>query len=390
MHVACGPSPADRIPRASRPPFARRAHLMPFCPRPAAAVPRAPASGTVARMKRHRVLLGIVLVLVATAGCKKKQATTTEPAGSGSAVATGSDTGGSAGSAGSDTGSAVELDAGAGSAAAAGAPDPGELATPESVYYDVGRDMYMISSINGTAAGADDNGYLTVVNPDGSNARANANWRWIDGQFADIKLDAPKGMAISGDTLYVADITVVRRFEAKSGKQLADIAIPGATFLNDVVADGGNGVFVSDTGVDASFKPAGTDAIYHITEDGKLTTRIKGKHLDGPNGVWATGKDMIWVVTFGSNELYMVDEKGMKGNVTKLPKGQLDGIVRLDDGDFLIASWEGKCVYRGKPGGEWKEVISDVESPADIAYDPKRKRLLIPGFNTNKLTVHQL
>src|SRR5437870_3364497 len=69
--------------------------------------------------------------------------------------------------------------------------DPGTLSTPESVYYDEGRDMYMISNINGKPAEADDNGYVTVVNPDGSNERANASWKWIDGSAADIKLDAP-------------------------------------------------------------------------------------------------------------------------------------------------------------------------------------------------------
>ena len=47
-------------------------------------------------------------------------------------------------------------------------------------------------------------------------------------------------------------------------------------------------------------------------------------------------------------------------------------------------------VKADKPGGEWKEVISDVESPADIDYDPKRKKILIPGFMTNKVTLHSL
>src|SRR5205807_742479 len=83
--------------------------------------------------------------------------------------------------------------------------------------------------------------------------------------------DAPKGFAIVGDTLYVADITVVRRFDAKTGKQKDDIKIPGATFLNDLAADGAGGAWVSDTGMDASFKPTGTDAIWHIGKDGAAT-----------------------------------------------------------------------------------------------------------------------
>nr|MDQ3368654.1 SMP-30/gluconolactonase/LRE family protein [Myxococcota bacterium] len=278
----------------------------------------------------------------------------------------------------------------AGAAVAAGGFDPGELQTPESVLYDATRDMYVVANINGKPLDADGNGYLTVVNPDGSNERATANTKWINGAADDIKLDAPKGMAISGDTLYVADITVVRQFEAKSGIQKADIKIEGAAFLNDVASDGAGGVFVTDTGVDASFQSTGEDAVYHIAKDGKVTTRIKNKDLGGPNGVWPGDKGSVWVVTFTSGEIFEVDAKGKKGKAQKLPKGQLDGIVGLEGGEFLVSSWEGKALYRGKPGGAWKEVLTDVESPADFGYDPKRKRILIPGFMTNQLTIHQL
>ncbi|HLL23493.1 MAG TPA: hypothetical protein VK427_15255, partial [Kofleriaceae bacterium] len=215
-------------------------------------------------MTRH-----MLLVVVALIACKKKQ--TDEPAkpvGSGSAVVVAPD-------------AAVVDAADANDAAAAGGLDPGTLSTPESVLYDEGRDMYMVANIAGKPTDVDDNGYLTVVNPDGSNARANANWKWIAGEAGDIELDAPKGMAISGDTLYVADITVVRRFEAKAGKQKDDVKIAGATFLNDVTPDGNGGVFVSDSGLDADFSPNGSDAVYHVDAAGKVTTRIKQKDLGG-------------------------------------------------------------------------------------------------------------
>ena len=43
-------------------------------------------------------------------------------------------------------------------------------------------------------------------------------------------------------------------------------------------------------------------------------------------------------------------------------------------------------MYRGD-GKEWKPVVSDVESPADIGYDSKRKRLLIPLFQGNGIAI---
>jgi hypothetical protein len=328
--------------------------------------------------------LGIGLLVLATAaGCKKKEtpATTTTTPGSGSAPAMAMGSGSGSGSA------AMAMGSGSGSAEApkkdAGF-DAGALQTPESVLYVAADDSYLVSNINGKPAEADDNGYIQKVKPDGGGTK------WIDGSAADVKLDAPKGMWIAGDTLYVADITVVRQFDAKTGKQKADIKIPGATFLNDVSSDGADGVFVSDTGMDANFKPTGTDAIWHITKDGKATALVKNKDLGGPNGVWPGDKGGVWTVTFRTGELYEVDAKGKKGTATKLPKGQLDGLIKLDNGDFLVSSWEGKNVYRGKPGGEWKEVATDVEAPADIGYDSKRKKLLIPQFMASKVVVKDL
>jgi hypothetical protein len=103
--------------------------------------------------------------------------------------------------------------------------------------------------------------------------------------------------------------------------------------------------------------------------------------------VTAGEKGAVWVVTFGSGEIYDVDAKGKQGKPQKLPKGQLDGVIVLDGGDVLVSSWEGSVIYRGKPGGEWKPIIENVKSPADIGYDTKRHRILIPIFTGNTVII---
>src|SRR5439155_21962009 len=112
--------------------------------------------------------------------------------------------------------------------------------------------------------------------------------------------------------LHVADLTVVRKFDDKTGAPKGEIAIPGSTFLNDLASDG-KSVYVSDTGMKAgaggNFEPTGTDAVWQITAD-KPTKLASGKDLNRPNGLDVVdGK--LWVVTFGSNELYQID-KGKK------------------------------------------------------------------------------
>ncbi|WP_245446300.1 hypothetical protein [Mesorhizobium kowhaii] len=98
--------------------------------------------------------------------------------------------------------------------AAAPAAQAGELwrATgleqPESALFDATNNRIIVSNIVGNPGDADGNGYLSVLSIDGKTVTQH----WTDG------MDAPKGMAISGGKLYVADITKVRVVDLASGK----------------------------------------------------------------------------------------------------------------------------------------------------------------------------
>jgi sugar lactone lactonase YvrE len=260
------------------------------------------------------------------------------------------------------------------------------LQTPDSVLYDSDQDVYFISNINGQPLDADGNGYISRVNPE----TLKGDMKWIDGAKPDITLNAPKGMAIVGDTLYVTDITVVRKFNRKTGAPEGEMPLPGSTFLNDAASDG-KSVYICDSGLkvgaSGNFEPSGTDAIWKIT--GTKTEKIaRGKELKGPNGVETTGGN-VWVVSFSANELYRLD-KGKKADVTMLPKGSLDGLVHMNDGSFLVSSWDGKAVYRGKPHGKFTPIVENINAPADIGYDTKRGRLLIPHFMDSIITIHNV
>ena len=260
------------------------------------------------------------------------------------------------------------------------------LSTPESVLYDADQDVYFISNINGSPVAVDNNGYISRVKPD----TLQGEMKWIEGGKPGFTLNAPKGMAIVGDTLYVCDLGAVRKFNRKTGAAEGEVAIPGATFLNDAASDG-KSVYVSDSGLKAgaggNFEGTGTDAVWQIT-DNKPKKLASGQDLKRPNGVEvADGK--LWVVTFGGNELYQID-KGKKTNVTTLPSGSLDGLLHMSDGTFLVTSWDSKTVYRGKPGATFTAVVENINSPADIGYDTKRHLLLIPHFMDNIVSVHSL
>jgi hypothetical protein len=92
-------------------------------------------------------------------------------------------------------------------------------------------------------------------------------------------LDAPKGRALVGDTLWVADINHVRAFNRRTGAKIADIDLSSqhATFLNDVAVGGDGALYVTDTGIlfDAKggMSHPGIDQIFKI--EGRKVTALK-------------------------------------------------------------------------------------------------------------------
>jgi hypothetical protein len=251
------------------------------------------------------------------------------------------------------------------------------------VLYDPDQDVYFVSNINGRPADKDDNGFISKMTPDGR-----CELLFIDGAKPNIQLHAPKGLALQGGLLYVTDIDRVRSFDAKTGAPQHEILLQGSTFANDIGAGTDGSLYVTDSGLKADFSPSGTDAVFKITS-GKAKVLAHGPELGHPNGIFP-GPGGAWVVTFGSGELYWISDKGARENVQKLPKGKNDGVLAMADGRLLISSWEGASVLVGTPGAEFTELLGSVDAPADIGFDVKRNRLLVPLFMKDSLVFHEL
>jgi len=261
---------------------------------------------------------------------------------------------------------------------------------PESVLMDTVADLYLVSNINGSPLDKDDNGFISRVNPDGTIAEL----KWIDGENSNVTLNAPKGMAIRGDTLFVADINCVRIFNRVTGEAADGECIEGATFINDLAVGPEGSVFVTDTGMRegaGGLEPSGTDGVYRYPfQAGRAgATLAKGPDLGGPNGVAVSSRG-IFVVTFRSGEILRFTAEGEKTQVVQRPGWQLDGIVFTNDGGFLFSNWADSAVYKVDAGGKLAKLVTGVETPADIGYDPKRNRVLIPLFNKNEVVIQDL
>jgi sugar lactone lactonase YvrE len=147
-------------------------------------------------------------------------------------------------------------------------------------------------------------------------------------------------------------------------------------------------VYFTDSGLKAGpqgFAPTGTDAVYRFDAAGRPVAVARDTSLGHPNGLLADSAGLV-VVTFGSGAVFLLDAAGQRTDLAKPPAGALDGVVRLADGSLLVSSWEGKAVYHLASGAAaWTTAVDSVESPADIGYDTKRQRVLIPLFTPSEV-----
>ncbi|WP_319380334.1 hypothetical protein [Thiomicrorhabdus sp.] len=257
--------------------------------------------------------------------------------------------------------------------------------TPESVEYSVKTDHYYVANINGSPFGKDNNGFISLLSPEGKVVEL----KWLAGGEKDVHLNAPKGMAALGGRLYVADIDHVRVFSLPEGRPLFTVRVPGASFLNGVSPASQGGVWVTDSGVKEGFKPSGKDAVYHVSADGVLTTLVSGMDLGRPNGVLEKD-DEILVVTIASGQLHHFDLTGKLLQSESLPFNRLDGLVEDVNGNVIVSSWAAKAALHWQEGKPLETIFSDLESPADLGMDIQRNRLLIPSFLNNKVWIKSL
>jgi hypothetical protein len=265
------------------------------------------------------------------------------------------------------------------------------MATPESAIHDSIQDVYLVSNINGSPTELDNNGFISRVRPDGTVDAI----RFIAGGVNGVTLNGPKGLAIRGDSLWVADITVVRIFNARTGASLGtvDLGPSGAIFLNDVAAGPDGSIYITDSGfkiVNGDFTHPGPDRIYRIAPDRAVTVLMMGDQLGVANGItWDPSANRLLLGPLSDSTIssFALGDSGLTA-VVKGPGGY-DGIEALGGGSFVVSSLDASSIliYRN---GVLRTVIDSLEDPADIGLDRKRGRVLIPSLGGNRLTIRTL
>jgi sugar lactone lactonase YvrE len=264
--------------------------------------------------------------------------------------------------------------------------------TPESVKYDSDLDLYFVTNINGNPSAKDNNGFISRVHPDGTVD----SLAFVSGGRGGVTLNGPKGTAIVGDTLWVADIDAVRGFNKRTGAPVAtvDLAKLGAKFLNDLAVGPDGALYVTDTGIlfDAggTVSHPGPDRIFRVGVKRDVSVATQGDTLDRPNGItWDAANASFVVVSFGGPAVFSWKLGDKAPTVIARGPGAWDGVEVLADGRIIASSWADSTVDV-VASGKVARLISGVPSPADIGLDTKRNRVLIPIFQQDRVEVWQL
>jgi sugar lactone lactonase YvrE len=263
--------------------------------------------------------------------------------------------------------------------------------TPESVLWDSAQDVYFVSNVNGNPSVKDNNGFISRVKPDSGIETL----RFIAAGQNGVTLNAPKGLALHGDTLWVADIDAVRAFNAKTGRPLGmvDLRAQGAVFLNDAVFGPDGALYITDTGIlfdsTGNVTHPGTDRIFRITANRRVSVAAEGDSLRRPNGItWDAAGNRFIVVAFGGPTVFAWKLGDKLPTVIAQGPGSFDGVV-VARGQLLVSSWADSAISVYQNGNPVR-LITGVAGPADFGYDAKRNRVMIPLFTQNRVEIWQL
>lgn len=262
---------------------------------------------------------------------------------------------------------------------------------PEAVRYDADLDVYFVSNVNGNPSQRDNNGYIARVHPDSLNNPTVI----ARGGERGLYLNAPKGLAIQGDTLFVADIYMLRKFNKRTGEYIGAVNLRdyGATFLNDI-AVGPDGVYITDTGIafdeQGNMSHPGENRVYKVNGE-RVTTALRGDSLMNPNGITWDAKNARFILApFGGPNLQAWNPGTAQTTTLVAGPGGYDGVEVLGNGNILVSSWTDSTVHVVHGGSHMMPLVRNVPAPADIGVDTKRNVLAIPRFNDGKVEYYRI
>ena len=244
------------------------------------------------------------------------------------------------------------------------------LRMPESVIYDQKRGELYVSNLNGSFDAREGSGFLSRVAPTGEINEL----RWVTG------LNAPKGMGIAGDTLYVTDIDHIVEINIDTGTIVGRYPVPNALFLNDIGIDETGNVYASDMF---------GNSIYRLA-DGVVELWLSDDELESPNGLVVQGS-VLFVACYGQRhgtgflpkwpghvKTVSLNTREIESFGDGRPVGNLDGLEPDGRGNFFVTDFNTGALVLVRPSGESVVLIELAGRIADHEFVEHQRLVFIP------------
>lgn len=246
---------------------------------------------------------------------------------------------------------------------------PLELKTPESVKYDSEKQILYVANINGNPTDKDGNGFISQVSLEGNILKK----EWVK------NLNAPKGMGIFKDNLYVSDIDQLIVISIKTGKVIQKYHANNAKFLNDVDVDETGNVYVSDMSSNRIFRLKGSD----------FSVWCESPEFIKPNGLYVDNENLLVGV---KNKILSVNINSKEIKTLINNTGNIDGLELIENNQLIFSDWSGH-INISKPDGGIKRILDTVKDTiqaADIEYCAEKDMVLVPTFYHNTISAYKI
>jgi len=247
------------------------------------------------------------------------------------------------------------------------------MTTCESVLYDKDSKLIFVSNINQNPWDIDHNGFISTIDTNGN---------IVDQFWLNEGLSGPKGMGLYEGRLYVNDINRIVEIDKASAYILNSYTIEEEVALNDIAIDASGTVYSSNSA---------TGKIYFL-EDGYINTLTHLNNEMRLNGLYYHQKK-LYFISSKSHEFGYFDRRNKTVQVLAKGIGWGDGIVRLENGDFITSSWDGGLYHIGAKDHKVTQLLDlkdEKINTADIDYIAEQQLLIVPTFFHNTVRAYKV
>jgi len=248
---------------------------------------------------------------------------------------------------------------------------------PESVEYHVRLDRHLVSNTSG--------GNILARAADGSLSVFTA------------APNSPYGIELVAGVLWVLDTGRLKGYDIDSAASVADIAIPGASFLNGITSNGIDRLWISDFSAKRIIPVDVSNPAAPVPGTSVAT-------LPTPNGlVYDGASQRLLIATWNANaRVQALDLTTLGATPTDLIQTTLtsfDGITLDCRGAIIVAAW-GNCGAGGSPAGCLRRfdppfslssppvvLANNLGNPADIDFAFPKGQVGVPESSAARVTL---